>query len=51
MQALRLTKYAMGKSSVKFMREMQRHSMDICQLFHNKGHLDPLKRDALNKAL
>ena len=51
MQALRLIKYVMGKSGVKFKREMQRHSLAICQLFHYKGHLDPLKRDALNKAV
>ena len=38
MQALRLIK-------------MQRHSVAICQLFHYKGHLDPQKRDALNKAV
>ena len=31
--------------------EMQRHLVAICQLFHYKGHLDPLKRNALNKAM
>ncbi|KAF3949662.1 hypothetical protein CMV_024498 [Castanea mollissima] len=31
--------------------KMQRHSVAICQLFHYKGHLDPQKRDALNKAV
>ncbi|KAM4081974.1 hypothetical protein ACJW30_11G134000 [Castanea mollissima] len=31
--------------------KMQRHLVAICQLFHCKGHLDPQKRDALNKAV
>lgn len=50
-QALRLIKYAVGKSGVEFRREMQRHSVAIRQLFHYKGQLDPLKGDALNKAV
>lgn len=40
-----------GKSGVEFRREMQRHSVAIRQLFHYKGQLDPLKGDALNKAV
>ena len=36
MRALRLIEYAVGKSDVKFKREMQRHSMAISQLFHYK---------------
>lgn len=51
MQALRLIKYAVGKSGVEFRREMQRHSVAIRQLFHYKGQLDPLKGDALNKTV
>lgn len=51
MQALRLIKYAVGKSGVEFRREMQRHSVAVRQLFHYKGQLDPLKGDALNKAV
>lgn len=50
-KALRLIKYAVGKSGVEFRREMQRHSVAVRQLFHYKGHLDPLKGDALNKAV
>lgn len=51
MQALRLIKYAVGKSGVEFRREMQRHSVSVRQLLHYKGQLDPLKGDALNKAV
>lgn len=51
MQALRLIKYAVGKSGTEFRREMQRHSAAVRQLFHYKGQLDPLKGDALNKAV
>ncbi|XP_044487479.1 protein MODIFIED TRANSPORT TO THE VACUOLE 1 [Mangifera indica] len=50
-KALRLIKYAVGKSGVEFRREMQRHSAVVRQLFHYKGQLDPLKGDALNKAV
>ncbi|XP_008805229.2 protein MODIFIED TRANSPORT TO THE VACUOLE 1 [Phoenix dactylifera] len=50
-KALRLIKYAVGKSGNEFRREMQRHSVAIRQLFHYKGQLDPLKGDALNKAV
>ncbi|KAK7325159.1 hypothetical protein VNO77_29283 [Canavalia gladiata] len=50
-KALRLIKYAAGKCDVEFRREMQRHSVAIRQLLHYKGELDPLKGDALNKAV
>ncbi|KAK9266805.1 hypothetical protein L1049_025278 [Liquidambar formosana] len=50
-KALRLIKYAVGKSGVEFRREMQRHSVAVRQLFHYKGQVDPLKGDALNKAV
>ncbi|KAK7294237.1 hypothetical protein RJT34_17124 [Clitoria ternatea] len=50
-KALRLIKYAVGKSGVEFRREMQRHSVAVRQLSHYKGQLDPLKGDALNKAV
>ncbi|KAM1412565.1 hypothetical protein ACFXTO_025278 [Malus domestica] len=50
-KALRLIKYAVGKSGVEFRREMQRNSVAVRQLFHYKGHPDPLKGDALNKAV
>lgn len=50
-KALRLIKYAVGKSGAEFRREMQRHSVAIRQLLHHKGQLDPLKGDALNKAV
>lgn len=40
-----------GKSGAEFRREMQRHSVAIRQLLHYKGQLDPLKGDALNKAV
>ncbi|WOL00805.1 hypothetical protein Cni_G09518 [Canna indica] len=50
-KALRLIKYAVGKSGNEFRREMQRHSAAMRQLFHYKGQLDPLKGDALNKAV
>ena len=41
----------MGKSGVEFRREMQRNSVVVRQLFHYKGQPDPLKGDALNKAV
>ncbi|KAF2301178.1 hypothetical protein GH714_020667 [Hevea brasiliensis] len=50
-KALRLIKYAVGKSGVEFRREMQRHSAAVRQLFHYRGQTDPLKGDALNKAV
>ncbi|KZV38345.1 VHS domain-containing protein [Dorcoceras hygrometricum] len=50
-KALRVIKYAVGKSGVEFRREMQRNSVDIRQLMHYKGQPDPLKGDALNKAV
>ncbi|KAH7657830.1 ENTH/VHS domain-containing protein [Dioscorea alata] len=50
-KALRLVKYAVGKSGVEFRREMQRHSGVMRQLVHYKGQQDPLKGDALNKAV
>ncbi|KAF4350895.1 hypothetical protein F8388_008077 [Cannabis sativa] len=50
-KALRLIKYSVGKSGTEFRREMQRHSVAVRQLFHYKGQLDPLKGDALNKAV
>ncbi|XVF86672.1 hypothetical protein PTKIN_Ptkin18bG0060800 [Pterospermum kingtungense] len=50
-KALRLIKYAVGKSGVEFRREMQRNSVAARQLFHYKGQPDPLKGDALNKAV
>uniref|UniRef100_A0A7N0TS72 VHS domain-containing protein n=1 Tax=Kalanchoe fedtschenkoi TaxID=63787 RepID=A0A7N0TS72_KALFE len=50
-KALRLIKYSVSKAGVEFRREMQRHSVAIRQLFHYKGHPDPLKGDAPNKAV
>lgn len=50
-KALRLIKYAVGKSGGEFRREMQRHSAAVRQLFHYKGQMDSLKGDALNKAV
>ncbi|KAF3328752.1 VHS domain-containing protein [Carex littledalei] len=50
-KALRLIKYAVGKSGNEFRREMQRHSTAVRQLVHYKGHPDPLRGDALNKAV
>jgi len=50
-KALRLIKYAVGKSGTDFKREMQRHSAAMRQLVHYKGLPDPLKGDALNKAV
>ncbi|KAK7335925.1 hypothetical protein VNO80_28061 [Phaseolus coccineus] len=50
-KVLRLIKYAVGKCGVEFRREMQRHSVAIRQLLQYKGQLDPLKGDALNKAV
>ncbi|ONK67183.1 uncharacterized protein A4U43_C06F17130 [Asparagus officinalis] len=50
-KALRLIKYSVGKSGTEFRREMQRHSAVMRQLFHYKGHPDPLKGDALNKSV
>ncbi|KAL0423883.1 UNVERIFIED_CONTAM: protein MODIFIED TRANSPORT TO THE VACUOLE 1 [Sesamum radiatum] len=51
LQALRIIKYAVGKSGAEFRREMQRHSVTVRQLIHYKGQPDPLKGDALNKAV
>ncbi|KAL2928406.1 Protein MODIFIED TRANSPORT TO THE VACUOLE 1 [Bienertia sinuspersici] len=50
-KALRLIKYSVGKSGSEFRREMQRHSVAVKQLLHYKGQPDPLKGDALNKAV
>ncbi|XP_057528295.1 protein MODIFIED TRANSPORT TO THE VACUOLE 1-like isoform X2 [Amaranthus tricolor] len=50
-KALRVIKYSVGKSGPEFRREMQRHSVVVKQLLHYKGQLDPLKGDALNKAV
>ncbi|KAL2520645.1 VHS domain-containing protein [Forsythia ovata] len=50
-KALRVIKYAVGKSGAEFRREMQRNSVAVRQLIHYKGHPDPLKGDALNKAV
>ncbi|KAJ0964942.1 hypothetical protein J5N97_026080 [Dioscorea zingiberensis] len=50
-KALRLVKYAVGKSGSEFRREMQRHSGAMRPLVHYKGQQDPLKGDALNKAV
>uniref|UniRef100_A0A0D9UYQ3 VHS domain-containing protein n=1 Tax=Leersia perrieri TaxID=77586 RepID=A0A0D9UYQ3_9ORYZ len=50
-KALRLIKYAVGKSGTDFKREMQRHSAAMRQLVHYKGQPDPLKGDSLNKAV
>lgn len=51
LQVLRLIKYVAGKSIMEFQREMQRNSAVLRQLLHYKGHPDPLKGDALNKAV
>lgn len=50
-KALRLIKYAVGKSGTDFKREMQRQSAAMRQLVHYKGQPDPLRGDALNKAV
>ncbi|KAL3524608.1 hypothetical protein ACH5RR_012980 [Cinchona calisaya] len=50
-KTLRVIKYAVGKSGAEFRREMQRNSVAVHQLIHNKGQPDPLKGDALNKAV
>ncbi|KAE8709181.1 VHS domain-containing protein [Hibiscus syriacus] len=50
-KALRLIKYAVGKSGVEFRREVQRNSAAVRQLFHYSGQPNPLKGDALNKAV
>lgn len=41
----------MGKSGAEFKREMQKNSVAVRQLVHYKGQPDPLKGDALNKAV
>lgn len=51
MQALRVIKYAVGKSGAEFRREMQRNSVAVRQLIHYKGQPDPLKGDSRNKAV
>jgi hypothetical protein len=51
LQALRLIKYTVGKSGTDFKREMQRHSAAMRQLVHYRGQPDPLRGDALNKAV
>ncbi|GJT93139.1 VHS domain-containing protein [Tanacetum coccineum] len=50
-KALRVIKYAVGKSGADFKREMSRNSVAVRQLIHHKGQPDPLKGDALNKAV
>ncbi|MFS7920007.1 putative AP-4 complex accessory subunit Tepsin [Helianthus anomalus] len=42
-EALRVIKYAVGKSGVEFRREMQRNSVAVRQLVHYKGQPDLLK--------
>ncbi|KAH6755169.1 hypothetical protein C2S52_023653, partial [Perilla frutescens var. hirtella] len=49
--ALRVIKYAVGKSGAEFRREMQRNSVAVRQLIHYRGQPDPLKGDALNKSV
>ncbi|KAL3808012.1 hypothetical protein ACJIZ3_000320 [Penstemon smallii] len=49
--ALRVIKYAVGKSGAEFRREMQRNSVAIRKLIHYKGQPDPLKGEALNKVV
>ncbi|KAH9306661.1 hypothetical protein KI387_011065, partial [Taxus chinensis] len=49
--ALRLIKYSVAKAGAEFRREMQRHSGVIRQMFHYRGEPDPLRGDALNKAV
>ncbi|KAB2079044.1 hypothetical protein ES319_A06G204800v1 [Gossypium barbadense] len=50
-KALRLIKYVVGRCGVEFRRDMQRNSIAVRQLLHYKGEPDPLKGDALNKAV
>ncbi|KAK4477776.1 hypothetical protein RD792_017038 [Penstemon davidsonii] len=50
-KALRVIKYAVGKSGSEFRRDMQRNSVAIRQLIHYRGQPDPLKGEALNKAV
>ncbi|CAI9763394.1 unnamed protein product [Fraxinus pennsylvanica] len=50
-KALRVIKYAVGKSGPDFRREMQRNSVAVRQLIHYKGEPDLMKADALNKAV
>ncbi|PIN05445.1 hypothetical protein CDL12_22010 [Handroanthus impetiginosus] len=50
-KALRIIKYAVGKSGPEFKREMQRNSVAVRQLIHYKGQPNPLKGEALNKAV
>ncbi|XP_057785921.1 protein MODIFIED TRANSPORT TO THE VACUOLE 1-like isoform X2 [Salvia miltiorrhiza] len=50
-KALRVIKYAVGKSGAEFKREMQKNSVSVRQLIHYRGQPDPLKGDALNKAV
>ncbi|GJY28472.1 putative reverse transcriptase domain-containing protein [Tanacetum coccineum] len=50
-EALRVMKYAVGKSGADFKREMSRNSVVVCQLIHHKGQPDPLKENDLNKAI
>lgn len=50
-KALRVIKYAVGKSGADFKREIQRNSVAIRELTHYKGQPDPLKGDALNKSV
>lgn len=51
LQALRVIKYAVGKSGAEFKREMQKNSVSVRQLIHYRGQPDALKGDALNKAV
>ncbi|KAL1569464.1 ribonuclease Z [Salvia divinorum] len=50
-KALRVIKYAVGKSGAEFRREVQRNSVAVRQLIHYRGQPDPLKGDALNKSV
>ena len=50
-QVLRMIKFVVGKGGPEFKRQVQRQSAVIRQLFDYKGQPDPLRGDALNKAV
>ena len=51
MQALRFIKFAVPKAGREFRRYIQRRASEIKSYFHYRGHPDPLRGDAPNKAV
>ena len=51
LQALRFIKFAVPKAGREFRRYIQRRASEVKSYFHYRGHPDPLRGDAPNKAV